>query len=164
MRIAIILSATFLAALVFAQAFAHALEMPGKLRLGRQQYFTVQTIYYPGFTIGGAAEPLAIVAGAAALMQSPAHEASFSLIAGALAALVVTHILFWVVVQPVNRQWLGAVELSMAADHFFRTGRTGAAANDWTKLRDRWERGHLARTATATIAFVLLLLATASAD
>ncbi len=33
---------------------AHALEMPGKLRLGLEQYRAVQPIYYPGFTIIGA--------------------------------------------------------------------------------------------------------------
>ena len=31
---------------------AHALEMPGKMRLGKDNYVAVQSIYYPGFTIG----------------------------------------------------------------------------------------------------------------
>lgn len=161
---AVVLIATFLAALVFAQTVAHALEMPGKLRLNREQYYTVQTIYYPGFTIGGTAEPLSIVAVAAALLIGRPGVGGFWLVAGALAALVVTHVLFWVVVQPVNRQWLGTIKLSNAADHFFRTGQAGAPTDDWTKLRDRWERGHLARAVTATVAFVLLLLAAASGE
>ncbi len=37
-----------------ALSLAHVLEFPGKRRLGREAYFAVQTIYYPGFTIGGA--------------------------------------------------------------------------------------------------------------
>ena len=37
-----------------ALALAHVLEFPDKRRLGREAYFAVQTIYYPGFTVGGA--------------------------------------------------------------------------------------------------------------
>jgi hypothetical protein len=39
-----------------ALSLAHALEVPGKLRLNKEQYLAVQTIYYPGFTLGGIAE------------------------------------------------------------------------------------------------------------
>jgi hypothetical protein len=39
---------------------AHALELPGELRLDEQTYLAVQTTYYPGFTIGGMAEPLSL--------------------------------------------------------------------------------------------------------
>ncbi len=134
---AVILLSTFLSALVMGQALAHALEMPGKMRLNREQYYTVQTIYYPGFTLGGMAEPLAIVATAASLAFEPAGTPLFWLIAGALLALVVTQLLFWLVVQPVNRQWLGSTKLSSAADRFFRTGQAEDTAGDWSKLRDR---------------------------
>jgi hypothetical protein len=34
-------------ALATVPAAAHALELPGKLRLGREDYLTVQAIYYP---------------------------------------------------------------------------------------------------------------------
>ncbi|HET7883004.1 MAG TPA: hypothetical protein VFL55_19120 [Acetobacteraceae bacterium] len=37
-----------------ALSLAHALEVPGKLRLPRETYIAVQQISYPGFTIGGA--------------------------------------------------------------------------------------------------------------
>lgn len=153
---AVLSAAAFLAAVVMGQSLAHALEMPGKMRLTRDQYYTVQTIYYPGFTIGGIAEPLAILATAAALLLAPSGSQIW-LTAGALAALVLTQLLFWLVVQPVNRQWLGSVKLSGAAEHFFRTGEAGGPSGDWTRLRDRWEKGHVARSITATAAFVLLL-------
>lgn len=162
MRETLLISATFLAAVVMGQALAHALELPGKMRLNREQYYTVQTIYYPGFTFGGMAEPLSILVTGAALLTTPAGSESFFLIAGALVALLLTQLLFWLLVQPVNRQWLGSIELTGAAERFFRTGQTGSASGDWTKLRDRWERGHVARCVTGTAAFVLLLLATAS--
>src|SRR5262252_5799310 len=55
--------AIMLSAVGMGLSLAHALELPGKRRLSRDTYFAVQTIYYPGFTIGGAfGEPLAIVA------------------------------------------------------------------------------------------------------
>jgi hypothetical protein len=158
----ILMAAAFLTAVVMGQALAHVLEMPGKMRLDRDQYYTVQTIYYPGFTIGGIAEPLSIVAAGVALLTAPAGSGLFWLVAVALAALALTQLLFWLVVQPVNRQWLGSTRLSGAAEHFFRTGQAGGLSGDWTRLRDRWERGHAARAMTATIAFVLLLLAVAS--
>jgi hypothetical protein len=40
---------------------AHALKLPGKLRLTHEQYLAVQPIYYPGFTVIGAAEPLPLL-------------------------------------------------------------------------------------------------------
>jgi hypothetical protein len=43
----------FLVAVAMSMALAHALEFPGKLRLNEQTYRVVQTIYYPGFTVGG---------------------------------------------------------------------------------------------------------------
>lgn len=152
--------ATFLAAMVMGLALAHALEMPGKMRLEREYYYAVQTIYYPGFTLGGMTEPLAIITTASVLLIGGISEGRFWLVAGAVIALVLTQLLFWIVVQPVNRQWLGSVGLSDAAEHFFRTGEAGGPARIWTRLRNRWELGHLARAATAMAAFTLLLLAT----
>lgn len=49
--------AVILVALAAALSVAHALELPGKMRLERDQYLAVQQIYYPGFTFGGIAEP-----------------------------------------------------------------------------------------------------------
>jgi hypothetical protein len=48
-------------AVALSAALAHALEVPGKMRLTKDEYFVVQSIYYPGFTIAGAAELLAII-------------------------------------------------------------------------------------------------------
>jgi hypothetical protein len=55
------IAATRAVSVVMALSLAHALELPGKRRLTREQYLAVQRIYYPGFTSGGAAEPLSIV-------------------------------------------------------------------------------------------------------
>jgi len=42
-----------LVAVSMAMSLAHALELPGKLRLSETEYRIVQPIYYPGFTFGG---------------------------------------------------------------------------------------------------------------
>jgi hypothetical protein len=146
-------------AVAMSLALAHALELPGKLRLGREEYLAVQTIYYPGFTIGGAAEPLTIIALAALLFTLPEGSRIRWLIAAAFIAAVATQILFWAVVQPVNRVWLKSIPLDPAGKRFFGTNAATRETSDWTQLRDRWELGHLARAVTATAAFVLTLVA-----
>jgi hypothetical protein len=50
-----------LVAVAMALELAHALEYRGKMRLSKAQYLAIQPIYYPGFSIGGAAEPLALI-------------------------------------------------------------------------------------------------------
>jgi hypothetical protein len=50
-----------LVAVAFALSLAHALELPGKMRLDKETYYAVQPIYYPGFTIGGISEPVGII-------------------------------------------------------------------------------------------------------
>jgi hypothetical protein len=59
----------FLVAIAMSMAVAHALEFPGKLRLDHKTYATVQTIYYPGFTVAGVGEPLAAVCGVDSLVD-----------------------------------------------------------------------------------------------
>lgn len=152
------LIALVLVVLTVIPAVAHALEWPGKKRLPRQQYFAVQPIYYPGFTWIGAAEPLSIVALAVLLALSPGGTRTFWLIAGALAAAVLTHLIYWVRTAPVNRIWLKNEKLSAGAQRFFGASRQ-SSKEDWTALRSRWERSHLYRAATSMIAFLSLAVA-----
>ena len=49
--------AVLIVVLAAVPAVAHALELPGKMRLTEDQYFATQRIYYPGFTFAGIAEP-----------------------------------------------------------------------------------------------------------
>lgn len=149
-----------LAAIAMVPAVAHALELPGKLRLGKHEYLAVQTIYYPGFTLAGIAEPVAILATLALLFFTP-MPMPFWLIALALAALVIMHAIFWLVTQPVNKFWLSETELTDAAKRFFGSATSNAGEADWTALRDRWEWSHLARAIVAAVAFVLLVIAIA---
>ena len=113
-----------LVAIAMALALAHALELPGKTRLGKEQYLAVQTIYYPGFTLGGIAEPAAIIAVLALLLVGPEGTARAWLTAGALVALITMHLVFWIMTQPVNRFWLSDTQLTAPAQRFFSTGGT----------------------------------------
>src|SRR6266536_551067 len=82
---------------------AHALEFPGKLRLDEQTYLAVQTIYYPGFTIAGISEPLAVIATLVLLIVTPKDRAQFWLVLISFLAMLATQVVFWFVTQPTNR-------------------------------------------------------------
>jgi hypothetical protein len=102
---------TFLVAVAFGLALAHALEKPGKMRLNEETYLAVQTIYYPGFTIGSASEPLAIGAALVLLLLTPLGTPAFWLTLTALVAVLAMQLVFWVITQPVNRYWLRSQQL-----------------------------------------------------
>jgi hypothetical protein len=152
-------------AVVMAQSLAHALEYPGKMRLSKEQYLTVQPIYYPGFTIGGVSEPLAILLLAALPFTQPAGI-PFWLTLGALLALAASHASYWLLTHPVNNFWLRETELEGAGKRFFGSDplKRGQARDnaDWTVLRDRWEGSHLLRALLSFISLALLAAAVAS--
>jgi len=155
--------AILLTAVVMSLSLAHALELPGKMRLNREAYLTTQTIYYPGFTIGGIAEPLAVIVVFALLLSTPPASARFWLLLLSLAALAAVQIIFWFWVQPVNKIWLKEVRLGQAGVAFF--GKQSDVADDdpkvqnWRALRDRWESGHVTRAVFAMIGLLLLAVA-----
>jgi hypothetical protein len=95
-----------LAAVGMALSLAHALELPGKPRLPEDTYRAVQTICYPGFTIGGAVGELgAILASLVLLLMTPAGT-SFWLALATLLGLLLMRGLYWLLTHPVNRVWL----------------------------------------------------------
>jgi hypothetical protein len=149
-------------AIAMATMLAHALELPGKLKLPKDEYLAVQKIYYPGFTVGGAAEPLALILLLVLMAMTPAG-APFWLTAGAFATLAIAHAIYWLVTHPVNNFWLRDVELKGFGGSFFafdplsRSGTTG----DWTILRNRWEFSHAVRTAFGVASLILLAAAVA---
>jgi len=156
-----------LVAVAMSMALAHALEFPGKLRLDRQTYMAVQTIYYPGFTIGGVGEGLAVIA-TLALMLAVRHDSvAFWWCFSAFVAVFVMHLVFWFVTQPTNRYWMKNMNLNKAGTAFFNVEREGrvdspaGGTTDWQKLRDRWEYSHLARAALSVIALITLTVAVA---
>ena len=153
MYVALQVLTVMLAAVTMALSLAHALEFPGKLRLKKEQYLTVQPIYYPGFTIGGIAEPAVILATLALLFMTPAGTAVFWLV-------VTVQVIFWSKTQPVNSFWLEETELGRSATRFFQTGQA-SAPRDWMAARDQWERSHIMRSLAATLGLFLLTIAVA---
>lgn len=147
-----------LASIGMALSLAHALEYPGKRRLDRDTYLKVQAIYYPGFTIGGIFEPIAMIAAFALLLFTPFGTVSFWLTTAAFASLVLAHAIYWVFTHPVNKVWVKDEKLGEAADRFFATG-AGAAEADWTALRDRWEWSHVARAVLEMLSLTALVIA-----
>ena len=157
----------FLAAVAMSLALAHALEFPGKMRLDPKTYMAVQTIYYPGFTLGGIGEPLAAIAALILLIVMRDQGAAFWWVLGALIALIAMHAIFWLVTQPTNRFWLRSHQLSRAGKNFFGVKASGQLEKDeslnpeWERLRDRWEYSHVVRAIFSIVALVALIVAVA---
>ena len=150
-------------AVAMALVLAHALELPGKMRLSREHYLAVQPIYYPGFTFGGMAEPIGLVLLLVLLFFTPFESAPFWLTAGAFASLLAMHATYWLLTHPVNNFWLKDFTLKRAGTTFFSFDPLSRSADadrpDWTLLRDRWEQSHIIRTGFAILSFVLLVTA-----
>lgn len=156
---------TVLVAVAMTPALAHALEYPGKMRLSREAYLTVQPIYYPGFTIaGGIAEAGGLVASIVLLVFTPRGTMGFWLTCGAVLGMIGMQIVFWIYTQPANRFWLESVKIGNLGAGFFAlspTGQSGTENNtaDWRRLRDRWEYSHIVRAGLVFLSFLFLLLA-----
>jgi hypothetical protein len=154
-----------LVVLALVPALAHALELPGKLRLTKDAYFAVQSIYYPGFTIVGTAEPLAIVAAIVLSVLVPPGSADFWLTLLAVLGLIGMQAVYWLFTHPVNKFWLEGVRLSGLGSGFFSLGsarRTGGHRAtdpvDWRDLRDRWEYSHVVRAGLSAVSLTALII------
>ena len=158
--------AVILVAVAMALSLAHALELPGKLRVPKDTYLAIQPIYYPGFTIGGISEPLGLLVLLILMAKTPIATAAFWLTLAAFLALAAMHALYWFAVHPVNNFWLKDFHLQGAGAAFFLVDplrRRGGTANpDWTALRDQWEYAHLLRAVLGLVSLILLASAVAA--
>jgi hypothetical protein len=149
-----------LVAVAMALSLAHALELPGKLRLSREAYIGVQAIYYPGFTFGGAAEPLGIIALIILAWLMRSSGPALWWIVAALVLLAAAHLVYWLFTHPVNGFWLKDTELGQFGSTFFSLP-SGDDARSWTRLRDIWEYSHVARAVLAMGSFLAAAIALA---
>ena len=157
----------FLVAVAMSMALAHALEFPGKRRLDERTYVAVQTIYYPGFTLGGIGEVLAVIATLILLLVMRNGGAPFWWIFAAFIAILSMHAVFWFITQPANRYWTKNIRLGKAGGKFFAAEQPGEHSTedkhqDWRQVRDQWEYSHIARAVLSTIALIALAVAIAS--
>ena len=152
-------------AVAMALVVAHVLELPGKMRLSKEEYLAVQPIYYPGFTIGGIAEPLGLVLLLGLAIAMPIGSAMFWLTTGAFLALAAMHATYWLLTHPVNNFWLKDAKLTRASAAFFSFGmpaqRDESASPPWTHLRDQWEFSHIVRAVLGILSLILLVTAIA---
>ena len=153
-----------LATVALALSLAHTLELPGKMRLDRKTYYAVQSIYYPGFTIGGIGEGAGTVATIVLLFFTPRASAEFWLTLVAALGLIAMQAVYWFVTHPVNRFWVEGVKLNRVSSGFFsfgtnRSRHQSKTPPDWTELRNRWEYSHVVRAAFALVSFVALTIA-----
>jgi hypothetical protein len=159
-----VLSAMAIAVAV-AQSLAHALELPGKRRLTKEQYFAVQRIYYPGLTYGGAAEPIGILLILLLLCETAVGTTQFWLEAAAFLALLLMHATYWLVTHPLNNFWYRDIDAKKIAAGFFSfdplRGIDRLHGSEWTLLRDRWELSHAVRAGLAYLSLTLLVVAIA---
>src|SRR5215475_4399090 len=97
-----------LVSIAMALALAHALELPGKMRLSEQTYRAVQQIYYPGFTIGGVGEVLGLLALLVLVVVTPGG-AAFWLTLASFVAFAAMHGAYWLLTHPVNKFWVEGI-------------------------------------------------------
>jgi len=147
-----------------ALTLAHALELPGKLRLSKEHYLAIQPIYYPGFTYGGIAEPIGLLLLLVLLIVMPGGI-QFWLTAAAFLVFLSMHATYWLITHPVNNFWLKDFQPESLAGGFFSVDPLHSIdrlrAADWTVLRDRWEYSHVIRAALALVSLLLLAAAVA---
>jgi Domain of unknown function (DUF1772) len=157
----------FLVAFAMSMALAHALEHPGKQRLDEKTYMAVQAIYYPGFTLGGIGEVLAIIATLALALVMRGGGVAFWCAVSAFVAILALHAVFWLVTQPVNKYWARYLPLNKAGKRFFapddmsRSVESAAADPNWKRLKNKWEYSHIARAGLSAIALITVSVAIA---
>jgi hypothetical protein len=156
---------TILVAVAMALALAHALELPGKMRLDKETYCAMQPIYYPGFTIGGGiGEAGGTISTIILLSMSSFGSTDFWLTLVTLLGLVGMQAVYWLFTHPVNKFWVEGENLDRFSSGFFSWGAYGSRLEneshppDWTRLRDRWEYSHVARAGLAFVSLLALVI------
>src|SRR5438105_1600566 len=93
----------FLASVAMSLALGHALELPGKMRLSKENYIATQSIYYPGFTIGGIGEATGVIAALVLLLLTPSYSAAFWWTLAGFLCLALMQAAYWILTHPVNK-------------------------------------------------------------
>jgi hypothetical protein len=149
-------------AVFMATTLAHALELPGKMRLGRHEYFATQTIYWPGFTrVGGSAEVASLALTLLLALLTTWGTKPFWLLWASFLLLATAHAIYWLLIHPVNKVWTRGLDLTSASRSFFSAGGDEESDEDWTELRERWEYAHATRAFLNFASLALLVSATA---
>lgn len=134
-------------ALALAPALAHALELPNKITLSREDYVTVQQIYRGwdrlAFVVLGALLSNLVLAGLVRTKPKP-----FVLTVMAFLCLVGTQVVFWTYTYPANR----------------KTHNWTVLPDNWQALRKQWEYAHATSAGLNLIALITLTLSVLTGD
>jgi len=135
-----------LSALAIGAPFAHALEMPARRAYDPALYVTVTHTLYRYFGIVGGMIEVGAVAAAVIWAvgrwrTSPASARGWA--ATGAACLVLAHVLFWLLIAPVNEA--------------FAAWTPTAVPPDWTRFRDQWEFTHAVRAGLFLLGFCAVL-------
>jgi hypothetical protein len=128
--------------LSLAPGLAHVFELPRKLTLSRDAYFTVQQIY-AGWDLFGIVLVLQLLALVLLAWRSAREYYVFRPVLAALLLLLAAQALFWLFTFPAN------------AD----TANWTRAPSDWAALRAQWEWSHAAGALCQFLGFCSLLTA-----
>jgi hypothetical protein len=132
--------ALFFAALAFAPAAAHLLELPNKIGLPRDEYFTVQQIYR-GWALLGIVVFGALLSTLVHAVKVRKQHRIFRYALIAFLCIVGTQVVFWTFTFPTNQQTVNWTTIPP----------------DWESLRTQWEYSHAA-SAVLNLAALLALI------
>ena len=135
--------AIVLTALALVPAGAHLFELPNKIGLPRESYFTVQNIYR-GWQLFAFVLIPAVLVDAWLAVSLRADTLRFSLALAGTLCIASTLVVFFVWVFPGNQA----------------TANWTIVPPDWEQLRSNWEYGH---AASAVLNFLALCLVTTAA-
>lgn len=137
------LAALLLTVIILIPGGAHFFELPGKIGLERETYFTVQGIY-AGWALFAIPIFAAIAANGAlfvALRRRKSRQAHWALISAGL--IVASLAIFFAFVFPGNQQ----------------TANWTMQPENWETLRRNWEYGHAANAVIIFAAFIATAVA-----
>ena len=123
-------------------ALAHAFELPNKIGLGRDAYFTVQTIY-SGWDRQGYVLAVELAGIIAVIFLYRTEPRAFWPACVALGGLIGAQIVFWVWTFPANQ----------ASANWTRV------PEQWETLRRQWEYSHAVNGLVVLVGFCAVVLA-----
>ena len=143
--VALRLAGLVCALLIFAMAFAHVMELPGKLRLDGSSWLTIQQNLYIAFGPAAAVlEPLAIVLAWVLVLVLRREGRDYGLPLLAATCMTVGLIEWALIVQPMNTRLNGWTPATLPPD--------------WTACRNQWEIGHAVHAGLFAVASGALLV------
>ncbi|HEU4618483.1 MAG TPA: DUF1772 domain-containing protein [Gammaproteobacteria bacterium] len=129
-------------ALALGAALAHALELPNKIHLPKDQYFVVQQAYN-GWNRLAYLLLVELLSMIALAFMSRRDPRVFWAVVAAICCFAAAQAVFWIFTYPAN----------------VATANWTRAPESWEALRARWEYSHAAGAAFQTLAMASLIVA-----